>query len=234
LSTQIATLTQQLHSTLFQGPQSSLPTTEILNASFSSSHDRISGSHFGSSGYLPSSTDIHIDCLTNVVLHDLGGLAAAHRRLETFQQHFVNYFPFVVVPPTASVEALRYDNPFLFLCIMAVTSFEDPMLQRRLGQGIKRQICDRLVMGHEVSMDLLQGLLIFVAWYQYFCVPGKHQYFLMLQLCVNLCHELRLDLNNKGKRGLEEAQSQGNARNPAEIRALLGTYYLSSMYVLPV
>ena len=139
----------------------------------------------------------------------------------------------MVVPPTVSVEALRYDNPFLFLCIMAVTSFEDPILQRRLGPEIKKQICDRLVMGHEVSMDLLQGLLVFVAWYQYFCVPGKHQYFLMLQLCVNMCHELRLDLNDKGKRSLEEPQTQGKARNPAEMRALLGTYCLSSMYALP-
>ena len=108
-----------------------------------------------------------------------------------------------------SVEALRYHNSFLFLCIVAVTSFEDPKLQRRLGQEIMKQICDRLVMGHEVSMDLLQGLLVFVAWYQYFCVPGKHQYFFMLQLCVNMCHELRLDLNEKGKRGLEEAQIRG-------------------------
>ncbi|KAK6368102.1 hypothetical protein LTS17_009842 [Exophiala oligosperma] len=112
---------------------------------------------------------------------------------------------------------------------MAVTSFEDPILQRRLGLEIKKQICDRLVMGLEASMDLLQGLLVFVTWYQYFCVPGKHQYFLMLQLCVNMCHELKLDLNEKGKRGLEEAQTQVKARNPAEMRALLGTYYLSSM-----
>jgi hypothetical protein len=116
---------------------------------------------------------------------------------------------------------------------MAVTSFEDPILQRRLGQEIKKQICDRLVMGMEVSMDLLQGLLVFVAWYHYFCVPGKHQYFLMLHLCVNMCHELRLDLNEKGKRGLEEAQTQGKAQTPAEMRALLGTYCLSSMYALP-
>ncbi|EPS35096.1 hypothetical protein H072_11390 [Dactylellina haptotyla CBS 200.50] len=228
LSTQVATLTQNIHSTSSQGPRSNRPTTEILYSSFSSSQDRISGSHFASSGSLPRPRDVYNDSLTNVILHDLG-LATADRRLETFRQSFVNYFPFVVVPPTVSVEALRYDNPFLFLCIMAVTSFEDPILQRRLGQEIKKQICDRLVMGHEVSMDLLQGLLVFVAWYQYFCVPGKHQYFLMLQLCVNMCHELRLDLNEKGKRGLEEAQTQEKARNLAEMRALLGTYFLSSM-----
>jgi hypothetical protein len=232
LSTQVATLTQDIRSTSFQGPRCNRP-TEILHSSSSSLHDRISGSHFASSRFLPRSRDVHNDILTDVVQHDLGGLAAADRRLETFRQGFVHYFPFVVVPPTVSPEALRCDNPFLFLCIMAVTSFEDTMLQRRLGLEIKKQICDRLVMGYEASIDLLQGLLVFVAWYQYFCVPGKHQYFLMVQLCVSMCHELRLDLNEKGKRGLEEAETQGKTRDPAEMRALLGTYCLSSMYALP-
>ncbi|KAH7370143.1 hypothetical protein BKA65DRAFT_522027 [Rhexocercosporidium sp. MPI-PUGE-AT-0058] len=187
------------------------------------------GSHFASSGSLPRSREVHNDSMTNVVLRGLGDLAAADHRLETFRRLFINYFPFVVVPPTVSVEALRYGHPFLFLCIMAVTSFEDPPLQRRLGREITKQICDRLVMGHEVSMNLLQGLLVVLAWYQYFCPPGNNQIFLILQLCVTMCHELRLDLNEKGKRGLEEAQTRGKARNPAEMRALLGTYCLSSM-----
>lgn len=230
MSTKVATLTQHIHSTSLQGPRSSRPTAEILYSSFSSSPEGRSGRQPASSGSLPRSRAVHNDTSNNIILHNLGGLTAAGHRLETFRRVFINYFPFVVVPPTVSVEALRYNNPFLFSCIMAVTSFEDPMLQRRLGQEIKKQISNRLVMGNEASMDLLQGLLVFVAWYQYFCVPGKHQYFLMLQLCVNMCHELRLDLNEKGKRGLEEAQTQRKARSPAEMRALLGTYYLSSMY----
>lgn len=232
LSTQVATLTQHIRPTSYQEPRSDRPTIGIPYWNPSSSDDRISGSRFTSSGFKPRSREVHDDCSINEVLHNIGGPAAANRRLETFRRGFVNYFPFVVVSPTVSIEALRHDNPFLFLCIMAITSFEDPILQRRLGQEIKRQICDRLVMGLEVSMDLLQGLLVFVSWYHYFCVPGKHQYFLMLQLCINMCHELRLDLDEKGKRGLEEAQTREKARNPAEMRALLGTYFLSSMYGL--
>ncbi|KIM93442.1 hypothetical protein OIDMADRAFT_106914 [Oidiodendron maius Zn] len=228
LSTQVATLTQHVYSNSVQGPQSNRSTTDILYSSLSSPNDRISGSHSASSGSLPRSRDVHNNSLANVVLRDIGGLVSEDRKLEIFRRDFINYFPFVVVPPTVSVEALQHDNPFLFLCIMAVTSSEDPILQRRLGNEIKKHICDRLVMGHEASMDLLQGLLVFVAWYQYFCVPGKHQYFLMLQLCINMCHELRLDLNENGKKGLETAQIQGRARNPADMRALLGTYCLSS------
>ena len=233
LTAEVANLTQNIHSASFQGPRSNRPTTETVYSSFSIPHHRIHGSQSASSGSLPWSREIPNNSLTGLGLHDAAGLAAADRRLEIFQRSFVNYFPFVVVSSTVSVEALRYNNPFLFLCIMAVTSFEDPPLQRRLGQEIKKQICDRLVMRHEVSMDLLQGLLVSLAWYQYFCLPGKHQYFLMLQLCVNMCHELRLDLNEKGKRGLEKAQNHGRAQNSAEMRALLGTYCLSSMYALP-
>lgn len=230
LSTQVATLTQHVHSNSVQRLRSNRSTTENLHSSLPFSHDRISGSHPASSGSLPRPRDVHNYSLTNVVLHDQGDLVSADRKLEIFRRDFINYFPFVVVPPTVSVEALRHDNPFLFLCIMAVTSSEDPILQRRLGKEVKKQICDRLVMGHEASMDLLQGLLVFVAWYQYFCVPGKHQYFLMLQFCINMCHELRLDSNEKGRRGLETPQIQRRARNPADMRALLGTFYLSSTY----
>lgn len=229
LSTQVATLTQQIHSISLQEFRTHRPTTEALYSSDASPHSRTGRGQFVSSGSLLKSRDAHHDGPANTFLHDLEDLTSAERRLEIFRKSFVNYFPFVVVHPTVSAEALQHDNAFLFLCIMAVTSFEDPMTQRRLGQEIKKQICDRLVMGHEVSLDLLQGLLVFVAWYQYFCLPGKHQYFLMLQLCVNMCHELNLDLNEKGKRGLEEAQTREKGRDPAEMRALLGTYCLSSM-----
>ncbi|KAL2065657.1 hypothetical protein VTL71DRAFT_3327 [Oculimacula yallundae] len=228
LSTQVASLTQHIHSTSLQGSQNSYPATGRLHSNFSSSHDQNGGGQFESSRSLSRPREVGNNSLSSLVLQHLGGLEAAGRRLEIFRRGFVNHFPFVVVPPTVSVEALRHDYPFLFLCVMTVTSFEDPPLQRRMGQEIKKQICDRLVMGHEASLDLLQGLLVYVAWYQYFCVPGKHQYFLMLQLCVNMCHELRLDLNEKGKRGLEEAQTQGKVQNSAEMRALLGTYCLSS------
>lgn len=227
LSKQVATLTQHINSNSAQGSRSNPPATEI-HSGFSSSHDRTTESHLAGPGSLPRSKDVRNDGLANLMLHDLGGLASVERQLETFRRSSANYFPFVIIAPTVSVEVLRDNNPFLFLCIMAVTSFENPALQRKLGKEVMKQICDRLVMGHEASMDLLQGLLVFVAWYQYFCVPGKHQYFLMLQLCVNMCHELRLDLNEKGKRSLEEGQNQGSTRNPAEMRALLGTYCLAS------
>lgn len=165
LSIQVATLTQDIHSITFQGHRNNRATPQALYSGVTSPHDRIGGSHFASSGSPSKSRDARNDGLTNSVLHDLGDMATVDRRLETFRQSLVHYFPFVVVPPTVSAETLQQDSPFLFLCIMAVTSFENPMIQRRLGQEIKKQICDRLVMGHEVSMDLLQGLLVFVAWY---------------------------------------------------------------------
>lgn len=172
------------------------------------------------------------DSLIDVFHNGLLTFETANRRLDVFREDFTHYFPFVVVPPTTGLDSLRRDKPFLLLAIMAVTSFEDPPLQRKLGQEIKRQICDRMIMGHETSMDLLQGLLVFIAWYQYFCLPGKHQYFLMLQLSIAMCHELRLDLDDKGKASIEIGKSRSRTRSSAEMRALLGVYCLSSMWVL--
>ncbi len=119
LTAQVANLTQNIHSASFQGPQSNRPTNETVDSSFSTSHDRIHGSQFASPGSLPRSREIPNNSSTNLALHDSAGLAAADRRLERFRRSFVDYFPFVVVSPTVSVEALRYNNPFLFLCIMA-------------------------------------------------------------------------------------------------------------------
>lgn len=90
-------------------------------------------------------------------------LSHAATLLEIFRNTFTNNFPFVVISSASSVDILRSENPFLLLSIMAATSFKDVRLQRALGREIKKEICERIIMGHQVSMDLLQGLLVYVA-----------------------------------------------------------------------
>ena len=74
------------------------------------------------------------------------------------------HFPFVVVPPHMAAHQLRQEKPFLFLAILASSSCENLPLQRRLGKEIKEQIATRMVINGEVSFDLLQGLLVYLAW----------------------------------------------------------------------
>lgn len=88
----------------------------------------------------------------------------AQTYLVVFQTVMTPHFPFVIIPPDASVQHLRQDRPFLFLTILAAASFENMPLQRSLGAEVKKAVSARMILNGEVSFDLLQGLLVFLAW----------------------------------------------------------------------
>ncbi|CAI7619375.1 unnamed protein product [Penicillium glandicola] len=88
----------------------------------------------------------------------------AQTYLEAFRVVMTPHFPFVVIPPDVSVHHLRQDRPFLFLAIIATASYENMPLQRSLGAEVKKAVSSRMILNGEVSFDLLQGLLIFLAW----------------------------------------------------------------------
>lgn len=88
----------------------------------------------------------------------------AEECLNIFRQQMITYFPFVVVPEATTANELRHDRPFLWLCMMSVTSkFSEQ--QKALGREV------RITMGREIliegrnNIDLLLGILVFVAWY---------------------------------------------------------------------
>ena len=141
--------------------------------------------------------------------------------LVSFRDLFSTQFPFVVVSPEKSIQELRRESPFLLHAMVAVGVYTNPQLQRQLGEEIRQQLGTRLVIGAEKSLDLLQGLLVYAAWYHYFLDRERPQIFLVVQLCINLVHELHLDKRHK-------------AASLDEKRALLGVFYLSSTYVLPL
>jgi hypothetical protein len=169
---------------------------------------------------------------------DRGLLSAeiAHEALQTFRNKAINHFPFVVLPHHASLHSVRRESPFLFLCIMATMMVKDCTLQRQLGEEIRTQAYQRIMMGREKSMDLLQGLLVHVAWYQYQLQPQKQQMLLMTQLCVNLVYELGIEKcprarNQNATAGILYPSDTQTTLCPIEVRALLGTYYLAATCV---
>ncbi|VUC25248.1 unnamed protein product [Clonostachys rosea] len=161
---------------------------------------------------------------------------AAHELLQTFRNKAIHHFPFVVLPHHANLHSVRKDTPFLFLCIMATMMVKDCSLQRQLGEEIRTQAYQRIMMGREKSMDLLQGLLVHVAWYQYQLQPQKQQMLLMTQLCVNLVYELGIEKCPRARSQTMTASIIGPSdihitlSNSTEVRALLGTYYLTATF----
>jgi len=146
----------------------------------------------------------------------------AEHLVAVFKQNFIPRFPFVTLGPSETAVHLRKNSPFLFLCIVAIPLYTNPPLQRKLGEEVRRQLSLRLLFNAERSMDLLRGLLVHSAWYQYFAHQGHGQLFMLSQLCVTVAYDLGLPEGHLGK----VTVSDDNGK-----RAVLGVFWLSVTYV---
>ncbi|KAI2739659.1 hypothetical protein DTO013E5_9015 [Penicillium roqueforti] len=167
----------------------------------------------------------------------------AERYLSTFKTKLTPHFPFVVVPPDVSFKQLRQEKPFLCLAILASASYENMPLQRALGDEVKKVVASRMVIGGEISFELLQGLLVFLAWLHYYSRP--HRYTQFLQLAISIMIDLRLDRPPQTRTwktelrfGLQYNLQDRTFNRPSwgsnEQRAVLGCYYLSSSIAMLV
>ena len=150
--------------------------------------------------------------------------------LDRFRANGVCQFPFVVVPLDTTLQALRMESPFLFLAIAAAMNFDNPYLQHKLGEEVRQQALQRILSGTEQSLDVLQGLLVYIAWYCHFYRAGSHREFLLSQLCVTLAHDLGIDKPKKQPTDLPAPCGPASDPNTsyslanAQMRAFLGTY----------
>ncbi|KAM0257010.1 hypothetical protein ACHAQJ_004603 [Trichoderma viride] len=143
----------------------------------------------------------------------------AETLLADFRLHYTPLFPFVVLSSEATANTMRQESPLLFLVAISTALCTEPSLQKLLGEEFQAIISSQLMKQVGYSLDALQALLVYTAWIHYFTVSQSHaQLFLQTQLCVASVYHLDLDM--------------GGATTSTEIRALLGTYYLSAWYVL--
>jgi hypothetical protein len=108
---------------------------------------------------------------------------SASTLLKTFRSFAVS-FPFVVLREDVTVDDLRRQQSFLFLAIMTVTTYATPSLQRMLGQQLKGQVAYRVIQNAEKSLEIIQGLLAYGAWYIFFYKHQSQQLSIMTQICV--------------------------------------------------
>jgi hypothetical protein len=88
----------------------------------------------------------------------------ASNLLKEFGESFTRSFPFVIVPASTDIGALRRNAPFLFHCIMTVATYRTPAIQQLLNKELKEQIATRIVRQSHKSLEILQGLLIYGSW----------------------------------------------------------------------
>ena len=130
--------------------------------------------HAESSANQPTEMPIPVGCGGTIIPHRDTGLPLdfdsnslsveeADEALELFRSKMLLHYPIVFIPPSLSSVDLRAQSPFLWLCVMAVSS-KSYRKQISLGIEIRRTIARRMLLDGEISGDLLWGLLVYAAW----------------------------------------------------------------------
>ncbi|KAB8277404.1 hypothetical protein BDV30DRAFT_234736 [Aspergillus minisclerotigenes] len=185
-----------------------------------------------------NSNDEEADQATmDVVARGYLSMEAAQSFIDIYRTDMTLHFPFVVISPQVTATDLRQQKPFLFLAVLASAAYSNMPLQRLLGREFKKVIASRMITSGEVSFELLQGMLVFLAWSHYHSRP--HRYTQFLQLAIGLMVELRLDrppqtktwktaLRFNKEYTLDDEQYTRPSWGLDEQRAVIGCYYLSS------
>jgi hypothetical protein len=91
--------------------------------------------------------------------------AEAQLLLEKYQTKFMHLFPFVVVPDGPSSEQLRAERPFMWKAVMLQACDIDAQRQANLGLQMLNDLTVGAFTKPAQSVDVLQGLLLYLAWY---------------------------------------------------------------------
>jgi hypothetical protein len=82
------------------------------------------------------------------------------QRYRTMQHHF----PFVVIPEAWNLQNMMMSRPTLLLAIVSSSASHYPRLQQLLVKDLKDTLTRRVMVGGENNLELLQALLIHLAW----------------------------------------------------------------------
>jgi hypothetical protein len=114
---------------------------------------------------------------------------SADEQLLAFQTHMTPYFPFIVIPKTTTASELQREKPFLYQNIMMVTSHRYVSSQLEQRARIMRDASEHMFVYGRKSLDLLQGLLVFIAWYHHYLGVSPQ-----MSNCIMLATALVFDL----------------------------------------
>ena len=93
--------------------------------------------------------------------------AGVEKYLITFS-HQQPYFPYVIVPRAASVEHMIQTRPMLLLATLTASSGGDEIVQASCDVNFRTFLAKKVIVQGDRSLDLLQGLLVYLAWYHHY------------------------------------------------------------------
>ena len=159
--------------------------------------------------------------------------------LEIFRNELTPHFPFIVISPWARYADLRTKTPFLLMAVMMTACRHDVPRQGAIAKAIREIISQRMLLKGEQSLDMLQGMLIYLAWYHTYLHLGT-QLTSLVHLVMSMMIDLALNkpttLKKYAKPQREYFRMDGRQdtvipRTLEERRTFLGCFYLTAVYV---
>ncbi|KAF2785814.1 hypothetical protein K505DRAFT_368781 [Melanomma pulvis-pyrius CBS 109.77] len=143
--------------------------------------------------------------------------------LESYRT-MVDFFPFVALPRECFCRDLIQQRPMVMFAILTVASYDSALLQLTLSREFRKVVMVKIMKG-EKSLDLLQGLLVFIAWHHHYMDSHAVSVHMLLQMCVGIAGDLALDSIPTFASSPFQKQ---DSRDREAKRAYLGCYYLAS------
>lgn len=166
--------------------------------------------------------------------NDLVPVESDETLLSIYNNQLSSRFPFVVVPTGTTARQLQATRPFLMKVIRMVASVCHLRLVRGQSHVVMEHLSHSMLMRSERSLDLLQGVLVFLGSYHYHCMTHA-QFNNLIRLAISLVEDLGLNTCLKSQQNSSQLpllRAEGHAsRTNEEKRALLGVWYMSSKWV---
>ena len=166
----------------------------------------------------------------------------AEESLEFFRSRMLPCFPFLTLDPEITAWHLHRERPFLFQAILTITTFST---QRRLArtEELKRTLSTSALLNAQSNIDLLLGLLTYLAWSTDAFLGKADLVSRLMMLAISLVYDLRLfkpsPLDVQVMMAITQGHADVNGQYPSEEtaqsfmekqRAVLACFILSSKY----
>ncbi|KAK0733827.1 hypothetical protein B0T26DRAFT_670190 [Lasiosphaeria miniovina] len=202
----------------------STPPNSFIPSSSRTTGDGGSGSGSGGGG---GSGGAKMRTLASLGLQPQFNLDSAAGLLAMFRDVMLDNFPCVLISTDATVAGFAKDRPFLLLSVLSAASSSRTIHGHSLYDEEFRKILGlKFVAGGDRSIELLQGLNVYVAWYPFHLRPKNKQAFQYIRMIVDIVTDLELDQDP----GTDKVGVAPSSERLSEIRTYLASYYLASSF----
>ncbi|KAK8073774.1 hypothetical protein PG994_004673 [Apiospora phragmitis] len=165
--------------------------------------------------------------LTTLGIKPQFNLDSAQKLLDGFRD-MLSFCPLVILPEGANVKAMASQSPFLLLAILAATSCSSSLQGFNLYDDEFRKVLGlKFVTSGERSLELLQGILVYNAWYPYHLRPNDRRTFQYLRMAVDIVHDLGLDDETTFANQIESGVGPEDLER---LRTFISCFYLISVH----